>query len=46
MSKYIGALVIAQSGGPTPVVNASLAGVIQNAREQPDIGQIYGLVNS
>lgn len=39
------ALAIAQSGGPTPVINASLAGVIQAAAAQAEIGQIYGLVN-
>ncbi len=39
------ALVVAQSGGPTPVINASLAGVILAAREQSQISHIYGLVN-
>jgi 6-phosphofructokinase 1 len=40
-----GALVVGQSGGPTPVINASLAGVALAARQQPEISGVYGLVH-
>ncbi|MBC7814076.1 MAG: diphosphate--fructose-6-phosphate 1-phosphotransferase [Burkholderiales bacterium] len=41
-----GILVVGQSGGPTTVMNASLAAVIQAAQEQPQaITKIYGLVH-
>jgi 6-phosphofructokinase 1 len=34
--------VVAQSGGPSPVINASLLGVLEGCREYPDrIGRIY-----
>ena len=46
MSKSLrGVLVVGQSGGPTPVINASLAGVIAEAREYPCFTAIYGLVH-
>jgi 6-phosphofructokinase len=35
-------LVVAQSGGPTPVINSSLRGIIEAARESHAIGTIYG----
>jgi 6-phosphofructokinase 1 len=35
-------LVVAQSGGPTPVINSSLQGIIEAARETPAIGHVYG----
>ena len=35
-------LVVAQSGGPTAVINNSLRGVIEAARELPEIGTVYG----
>lgn len=35
-------LIIAQSGGPTSVINASLAGAIRAARKSAEIGTIYG----
>lgn len=35
-------LVVAQSGGPTPVINSSLRGIIEAAREFRDIGTVYG----
>ena len=38
-----GNAIIGQSGGPTSVINASLAGVIAAVRESPDIGQLFGL---
>lgn len=34
--------VLAQSGGPTPVINASLLGVIEEARRHPEIRHLYG----
>ncbi len=34
-------LVIAQGGGPTAVINASLAGVIHEAKHHAEIGAIY-----
>ncbi|MBN2292588.1 MAG: diphosphate--fructose-6-phosphate 1-phosphotransferase [Pirellulales bacterium] len=35
-------LVVAQSGGPTPVINSSLRGVIEAARDLDQIGTVYG----
>jgi 6-phosphofructokinase 1 len=35
-------LVVAQSGGPTPVINSSLRGIIEAARQFPSIGTVYG----
>ncbi|MFZ7104810.1 MAG: 6-phosphofructokinase [Peptococcaceae bacterium] len=40
-----GNLLIGQSGGPTPVINASLAGVLNEAKKMPEIEKIYGLKN-
>jgi 6-phosphofructokinase len=37
-----GNLLIAHGGGPTPVINASLRGVIEAARRHPEILNIYG----
>ena len=34
-------LVVAQSGGPSPVINNSLRGLVETARELPQIGTIY-----
>lgn len=35
-------VIVAQSGGPTPVINNSLRGVIEGCREHPDIfGTVY-----
>ena len=45
MKMLKGKLVIAQSGGPTAVINASLAGVLQEARKYESIDGIYGLVH-
>jgi 6-phosphofructokinase 1 len=36
MSSLSGNLLVAQSGGPTPVINASLAGVIAEALNHED----------
>jgi 6-phosphofructokinase 1 len=35
-------LVVAQSGGPTPVINSSLQGIIEAARDIEAIGTVYG----
>lgn len=35
-------VIIAQSGGPTCVINSSLRGVIDAAREFDDVGVVYG----
>ncbi|MGE0609107.1 MAG: diphosphate--fructose-6-phosphate 1-phosphotransferase [Pirellulales bacterium] len=35
-------MVVAQSGGPSPVINNSLRGIIETARELPEIGTVYG----
>jgi 6-phosphofructokinase len=35
-------LVVAQSGGPTPVINSSLQGIIEAARDLDGIGTVYG----
>jgi 6-phosphofructokinase len=40
-----GNLMVGQSGGPTPVINASLAGVILEAGRYPAITGIYGMVH-
>jgi 6-phosphofructokinase len=38
-----GALVIGQTGGPTAVINASLAGIIAEARQYSAFGRILGM---
>ena len=35
-------MVVAQSGGPSPVINNSLRGIIETAREMAEIGTVYG----
>ena len=45
MAELIGNLLVAQSGGPTAVINASIAGVIQEARQHACISGIYGGLN-
>jgi len=42
MAELAGNLLVAQSGGPTAVINASLAGVIQEAGRHECIEEIYG----
>lgn len=37
-----GTAVVAQSGGPTPVINASLLGVIEEASNHSQISALYG----
>ncbi len=42
MSRQIRNAIVAQSGGPSPVINSSLLGVIDGCLEYPDhIGRIY-----
>jgi len=38
-----GNALIGQSGGPTSVINSSLAGVIEAAGKSSSIGEIYGM---
>ena len=45
MSELIGNLLVAQSGGPTAVINASVAGVVQEAHKHSCIQNIYGGCN-
>src|SRR5690242_618365 len=45
MADLVGNLLVAQSGGPTAVINASLAGVIQEAGKHECIEEIYGGAN-
>jgi len=40
-----GNAIVGQSGGPTAVVNASLAGVIEAAKQHDEVGAVYGAVN-
>ena len=40
-----GTMVIGQSGGPTAVINASLAGAVLEAKRHPEIEGIYGSLN-
>src|SRR5260221_8997346 len=35
-------MVVAQSGGPSPVINNSLRGIIEQARELAEVGTVYG----
>jgi 6-phosphofructokinase 1 len=45
MAELVGNLLVAQSGGPTAVINSSLAGVIQEAGKYEFIEEIYGGLN-
>jgi len=38
--------VVGQSGGPTAVINASLAGVIEEADKHPEIENLYGSLHA
>jgi 6-phosphofructokinase len=38
--------VVGQSGGPTGVINASLVGVIEEAKKHPEIKNLYGAVHA
>jgi 6-phosphofructokinase 1 len=45
MAELVGNLLVGQSGGPTAVINASVAGVIQEAGKHACIEEIYGGLN-
>ena len=45
MAELVGNLLVAQSGGPTSVINASVAGVIQEAGKHGLIEEIYAGLN-
>jgi ATP-dependent phosphofructokinase / diphosphate-dependent phosphofructokinase len=45
MAELVGNLLVAQSGGPTAVINASVAGVVQEAGKHECIEGIYGGLN-
>ncbi|MBN1960852.1 MAG: 6-phosphofructokinase [Deltaproteobacteria bacterium] len=45
MAKLSGKVLVAQGGGPTAVINQSLAGVVTEARRYGDITRVYGAVN-
>ena len=46
MAQLVGNLLVAQSGGPTAVINSSVAGVVQQAGKHPEaIEEIYGGCN-
>src|SRR5882672_5678749 len=45
MAELVGNLLVGQSGGPTSVINASLAGVIQEAGRHECIEEIFGGAN-
>ena len=45
MAELIGNLLVGQSGGPTAVINASIAGVLQEAGRHECIEEIYGGLN-
>lgn len=45
MAELIGNLLVAQSGGPTAVINSSIAGVITEAGKHECIEEIYGGLN-
>ena len=45
MSELVGNAVVAQSGGPTAVINASACGVIQAALESASVPRIFAAHN-
>jgi len=45
MPELVGNVLVGQSGGPTSVINASLAGVISEALNHGCIEEIYGTLN-
>src|ERR1017187_7976079 len=46
MAELVGNLLVGQSGGPTAVINASVAGVLQEAGKHECIEEIYGGLKS
>ena len=45
MAKLKGNVIIGQSGGPTAVINSSLAGVVQEASKHDEITGVIGMVH-
>ena len=45
MAELVGNVLVGQSGGPTAVINASVAGVVAEALNHVDIEEIYGSLN-
>ena len=45
MAKLTGKVLIAQGGGPTAVINQSLAGAVLEARKYSDVTRVYGSLN-
>jgi 6-phosphofructokinase 1 len=45
MAELVGNLLVGQSGGPTAVINASVAGVVTEALNHSCIEEIYGSLN-
>lgn len=45
MTTLVGNCLVAQSGGPTSVINASACGVIQEAFKSGEINEVYGALN-
>lgn len=45
MGELRGACVVAQSGGPTAVINASVLGVVEAAMNNPAITKVLGAIN-
>ena len=41
----VGKVVVAQGGGPTAVINQSLAGVVLESRKFPQVTSVYGAAN-
>ena len=45
MSELVGNVLVGQSGGPTAVINASVAGVIAEALNHECVEEVYGALN-
>lgn len=45
MSRLAGKILVAQGGGPTPVINQSVVGVVLAAQKYPQVTSIYGAVH-
>jgi len=45
MSELVGNVLVGQSGGPTSVINASVAGIVAEALNHECIEEIYGTLN-
>lgn len=45
MENLKGNLIVGQSGGPTAVINCSLAGVVKAGLESDSIEKVYGMIN-